>query len=222
MSNLSQLRARVDQRLADSVEKRWSSTALDEAIRTAVELYTDINPRRLITTVTLSSDSREIDLAAVSGLLLVRELWLPYTVASPEYPPNRRRFEYWIDSDLVRVVDGSDVASGEVARIFYEAIHAIEDLDSAAATTLISRDEGVIIVGAAAAAAFGRAAELLRGDKEARAQGVALRAWAEAMQDSFSASLRRVALRVAMAGVSHIELLPQLDRWDSKDRWGWS
>ena len=220
MSNLSQLRARVDQRLADSVEKRWSSTALDEAIRTALELYTDMNPRRLITTTTLSSDSREVDLSAVSGLLLVRELWLPYTAANPEYPPNRRRFEHWVDSGVVRVVDEPGITNGEVARIFYEAVHTIEDLDGAAATSLISRDEGLIVIGAAAGAALARSAELMRGDKEARAQGVALSVWAEAMQRSFSARLGMMAERVALAGASHIEL-PPLDRWDS-DSWGWS
>jgi len=61
-SGTPNLRDRVEARLQDSGNTRWSTDDLDEAIRSALELYSRESPARAITTIDISAAGREIDI----------------------------------------------------------------------------------------------------------------------------------------------------------------
>jgi len=153
------LRDRVESRLQDSGNTRWSTDDLDEAIRTALDEYSQKQPHHAIGTIALAAAGREISLSSLTGLLRVEKVWWDYDSSTPGYPPNWRQFEVWPGS-LLYIDDREQPASGEVVRVWYTKMHTIKGLDSATATTVPSEDVSTIVTGAAYHAARTRALEL--------------------------------------------------------------
>jgi hypothetical protein len=156
---LADIRNRVESRLQDSTNATWSTSDLDEAIRTALEQYSKYNPAHAIGTVALSAAGREIDISSLTAALQIEKVWWDYDSSDPSYPPNFRQFEVW-PGDLLYIDDREEPAADEVVRIWYTKMHTIEDLDSATATTIPADDEGTIVTGACHFAAHSRALEL--------------------------------------------------------------
>jgi hypothetical protein len=96
-TTLTALRDRVEQMIADVSNAVFSTAAIDEGIREALHRYSKKRPLQAIATLTLSASGREVSVSGITGLLDVSEVWLPYTAASPENPPNSREFEFWLD-----------------------------------------------------------------------------------------------------------------------------
>ena len=158
-NNLATIRDRVEARLQDATNARWSTDDLDEAIRTALEQYSKYKPTHALGTIALSSDGREIDISSLTGCLQVEDVWWDYDSSDPSYPPNYRQFEVW-PGDLLYIDDREEPESGDTVRVWYTKMHTIEDLDSATATTLPADDEGTIVTGACHFAAQMRSVEL--------------------------------------------------------------
>ena len=225
-ATLTALRERVEQKLADTGHNIWTPDDLGEAIRQAVHEYSKTRPRQAVDLVTLAAAGREIDVSAVTGLLQVVDLWLPYTAASPEYPPNRRPFRHWADLGLLVVVDdpaGSgfgEPAAGEVARVFYTAMQTLNGLDSATATTIPLDDESLLVTGAAGHAATSRAVDLAEKVSIDRLISQQVRAWGLNQLQEFRSGLRSIARQLATTSPPWVPLPPR-DRWD-QGRGGWS
>ena len=158
-TNLATIRDRVEARLQDATNTRWSTDDLDEALRTALEQYSKYKPDHALGTVDLSAAGREIDISSLSDLLRVEKVWWDYDDSDPAYPPNYRQFEVW-PGDILFIDDRTEPAAGETVRVWYTKMHTIEDLDSATATTVPVDDEGTIVTGACHFAAQTRAVEL--------------------------------------------------------------
>jgi hypothetical protein len=158
-ATLTTLRDRVEARLQDATNARWSTDDLDEAIRTALEQYSKYNPDHKLTTVNVSAAGREIDVSGISDVLQIEKVWWDYDSSDPTYPPNFRQFEVW-PGDVLYIDDRDEPQNGDVVRIWYTALHTLEDLDSATATTIPADDEGTIVTGACHFAAHSRAIEL--------------------------------------------------------------
>ncbi len=158
-SGTPNMRGLVQSKLQDSGATRWSTDDIDDAIRSALALYSDRNPNHAITTVTLSANGREIDISSITDLVRVEKVWWDYDSSSPGYPPNYRQFEVWPGAVLY-IDDRDEPQSGDVVRIWYTKNHTINGLDSATATTIYKGDEEYIAQGAAYFAARARAAEL--------------------------------------------------------------
>jgi hypothetical protein len=219
MSNLATIRDRVEQQLVDTGNSIWSADLIDEGLRQALAEFSLAIPLHAITTLTLSSDTRELDISTISGLLDVVALWLPYTAADPEYPPNTRPFEHWRDNDILYLGE-YEGQSGDVARVFYTAVQTIEDLDSAAATTLTGPQESILITGGAGFAASSRSLDLEEQVTLGARVAKEIQAWGEMRLERFRSQVAAEARRLALAGQSAVEL-PPLDRWD-RDGQGWS
>jgi len=162
------LRARVQSRLQDSGASRWSSTDIDDAIREALEQYSQVSPDHTIGTVTLSADGREIDISSLTDVVRVEKVWWDYDSSSPGYPPNWRQFEVWPGS-IIYIDDDDEPQDGDIVRIWYTKMHTVKGLDSATATTVPEEDVSYLVSGAAMFAARARAVELsetLTVDKE--------------------------------------------------------
>lgn len=158
-ATLITLRDRVEARLQDASNAKWSADDLDEAIRTALEQYSKYNPAHAIGTVELSAAGREIDISSLSDALQIEKVWWSYDSSDPAYPPEFRQFEVW-PGDVLYIDDREEPAVDDVVRIWYTKMHTIEDLDSATATTIPADDEGTIVTGACHFAAHSRALEL--------------------------------------------------------------
>jgi hypothetical protein len=156
---LADIRDRVEARLQDASNARWSTDDLDEAIRTALEQYSKYNPQHTLGTIALSAAGREIDISSLTGLLRVEKVWWDYDSSDPTYPPNYRQFEVW-PGDVLFIDDREEPAAGQTVRVWYTKLHTIEDLDSATETTIPEDDEGTIVTGACHFAAQMRAVEL--------------------------------------------------------------
>jgi len=160
---LANLRDRVEESLMDSGNTIWSTTTLDEAIRHALDEYFAVLPLRgassLALTAVLSANGREIDISGISGLVDVIDVWGPYVAADDK--PKVRKFDFWLDQQIVYVSDGEALETTETARIFYTKQHTLNGLDGASATTFRLGDDSLIVLGATGYACFSRATDLI-------------------------------------------------------------
>lgn len=208
---LAVYRERTRQTLADADSMIWEDDDIDEAIRQAAELYSRQQPAALNTTHTCTA-GREQDISAIEGLINVVTVWLPYTAADPEFPPNRQAFQYWPESKTLFLLEYEPNA-GEIARIFYSAAHTITDLDSAASTTVPAENAGIIAIGAAALAASSRAVDRAQKRNEIDvmvAQNI--RAWGQAQYSRFAAQLKAVTT-ARTANHTGAAAIPRLDKY---------
>jgi len=221
---LTTLRARVQGELADTGANIWSTDDLDIAIRRAlIEYSRQARAFQAITTVEFGSATRELDISAVTGLIDIERVWLPYTAADPEEPPNWRLFEYWEDSQLLYFPDGDRPADGDIARLFYTKMQTLNGLDSAASTTFSVEHEDLLIVGAAGHAAVQRGMDAAEEVTLDRNTSAVVQAWGQGRLSEFRYGMFFIKRSRGLEGQSHIEL-PALDRWDarlgySRSRW---
>ena len=217
MTTLADLRDRVEAQLVDTGNAIWTTTVIDEALRQSLALYSAVNPQRLNTTVTLASATREVDISGIAGLTDVLEVWLPYTAASPEYPPNRRSFEHWYDAQVIYLPVGDEPSASDVARVFYGKPQALQDLDGATATTLPPTDESLIVTGASGFAAISRSIDLAEQVTVGRGDAGNIERWGQARIAEFEAGLEDVATRIAATTTNaHVQILPN-DRFAGRD-----
>lgn len=211
-ATLATLRDRVEQILSDTSNTDWSTAELDEAIRHALDEYTQVSPHRAITTLTLAADGREISLATLTGLIAVSRVWWEYTAADPEYPPAWRAFEQW-PGNILWINTGREPATGDVVRVFYTARHTLTDLDSATVTTLPDEHASLIVTGAAAQAALNHAQSI---SNQINVDGWTPKRytdWATFKKASFDAGLSRIARQHAAQKAGIAPAYP-LDRWE--------
>jgi len=219
MSTLTAIRDRIEQRLNDTGNTIWSTNWLDEGLRQALAEWSLKLPYQAITTLTLASDTHELDISAVSGLLSVERLWIPYTSSDPENPPNWEAFEHWEDAQIVYMPD-REGQSGDVARIYYTTAHTINGLDSETATTLTVPVQSILITGAAAHAALNRALDIQEQVTLGRKTAAEIERWGAQQLTRFEADLDRMVRARSLRRRNHAHL-PPLDRWD-RDGGGWS
>ena len=155
---LADLITLVGGELKDTVEVSWTDEEITEFIRAALNAFSEVAPRKVAVDLDTVANQREYDLsdeAEYPGLLEVIDVWYPYDPLDPVYPPNRPPWS--VPQSLTLSLDVSDdptAATDEQIRLFYTALHTIEDLDSADATTLSDRAALLVVTGAAAKAAM--------------------------------------------------------------------
>jgi len=213
MTTLTMLRERLETTLQDAGHERWSSDDLDEALRRAMEEFSLVEPHEQVTTVTLSSTGREIDISSLSGCLQVSRVWWPYDAADPEYPPRWRPFEIW--GDTLYLDTDSEPAAGDVVRLWHTSQHTLDGLDGASSTTLPADAETILIAGAAGFAAQARAAELSETLNVDAGVVQRLSDYARQQLAAFHILLT-VRARQAAARQAGIAQAPALDRWEKR------
>ena len=191
--NLAAYRAAVRDQVRDASASVWTDDQVDTALRGAVEAYSRVTPRTVVATLTLPSGGREIGLASLPGLLTVREVWLPYTPSAPEEPPNRRYF-IPLTPTTVYLADGPEPSAGETARVFYLALHTVDGLDGATATSIPAWHAQGLALGAAAGLAEARARQLTEAENVTSATRRWAGDWARGWRAAWRAWLAEVAL----------------------------
>jgi len=158
-ATLSSLRNRVKARLQDQAALSWDNTALDEAIRTALEQYSKYNQDKVLTTIDVTNTGREIDISHIDDIIRVERIWWDYDADEPGFPPNYRHFDVWPGS-ILYIDDRNEPQAGDTIRIWYTRNHTLDGLDGATDTSIPGDDEGTIVTGACHFAAHTRAVEL--------------------------------------------------------------
>ena len=101
--------------------------------------------------------------------------------------------------------------SGGAARVFYSALHTIDDLDSASVTSVPPEHDSILVGGAAGQAAMTRALDLAEQVTVDRDAVERLTKWAHMELVTFGAELTRLA--IAYQSTGHVPM-PALDRWE--------
>lgn len=154
--------------LANAQIDQGMSLALEEYNRVALTPRSPVLPRDVIGTVTPALGAFEFSIATLTPVPeTVQRVWYPYTASSPENPPRARRFQTFRNAGTIsiRLGDGYAGDGSTTARIFYRALHTLNGLDSASATTFEASDDNLLCLGAAGYGCLARA----RGLNEATA-----------------------------------------------------
>lgn len=219
-ATLTTLRDRVEQMLLDTGNAIWTTGLLEEAVRQALHEYSNARMLKAIATLTLSSDTRELDISSISGLLEIERVWLPYDSSDPEHPPNWRNFEHWRDDQILFFPDANEPQSADVARIFHAKLQTLNGLDSETTTSFPIEDESLLVTGGAGFAAISRSVDVAEQVTLDRNTGSVLEAWGKFRLKDFRDGLARIAMIDALRESAHVDL-PPLDRFDRDGR-GWS
>ncbi len=206
----------LEKALMDTSNAYWSTAQLTRALRQALHLFSSYSPRRAVADVTLTAGSREATLS-LTGLLAVTGVWHPYTSAAPEYPPNVANWRML--TDAVLYLDIADLpATGDQARVFYLAQHALSGLDSATATTLAAAQEEIVLALAAGYACEQRAADCIG---EINVSDWTPAHWASEAQRRLGNALAQLGAldRQAQRGDTAPKSWP-VDKWDRGDLYG--
>lgn len=156
MSELLALRTLVQADLDDAAADTWTTAEIDRAIQRALSDYSHVRPQQNTGTLTIATAGREQSLSTLTSLIRVVRVWHPYTAATPEDPPEWRRFEHW--GTTLRILDGDEPAVAEVIRVYYTTPQTIHDLaGSTAVTSVAPEDEELIVLGGGAYAALEKA-----------------------------------------------------------------
>ena len=220
MSTLAQLRDRVEALLMDTANAIWDTGTIDEAIRQCLDEYNAVFPLTMETVIELPGDGREIALNALAGLIEVLEVWWPYDsdAVAETWPPNKvRGFRLWWDD--ARPVLFLDIAGGgqpqqdDEMRIWYAKRQTIQDLDSAAVTTIMTDHESSLVKGAAAHCALSRTVDLIEvAGADLYAIGL-LGTWGRAKEREWYTFLEALRKKSARRGAPWGQGW-RLDKWD--------
>jgi len=207
MSTLAQLEARVAARLIDASNAVFTTATLDEALQSALDEYTQAWPLTLETVITLPGDGREIALNGVSGLISVQEVWWPFDSDATQetWPPNQvRGFRVWWDDAqpvlFLNVKGAAQPQAADELRLWYSAAHTIQNLASAATTTVFPHHESGLVSGAAGYAVLSQDVNQLGAVRLDRDEAVAAREWGRAQLREFRAWLKAVAAQAPTHG----------------------
>ena len=208
-TTLTTLRTRVARILADAGGLAWSTDDLDEGIRKALFDYTLAIPLLKTVDIPITQDGRQVDISAITNMMHVTDVWLPYDPDNPE--PRRQPFRHWAQLGILFVQGGYIPRAGDVAHVFYQAYHTLNGLDGSTTTTFPDQHASAIALGAAAYCAASRAIELTDQVTVDRDAVERLQTWARRTMLDFQDRLKVLAGHAS--GVPHVPL-PPLDRYD--------
>ena len=220
MATLSQLRDRVEALLMDTANAIWDTGTIDEALRQCLDEYNAVFPLTMETVIVLPGDGREIALSVLAGLIEVLEVWWPYDsdATTETWPPNKARgFRLWWDDAqpvlFLEITGGGQPQQDDEMRIWYAKRQAIQDLDAAAVTTVMSDHESSLVKGAAAHCALSRTVDLIEvAGADLYAIGL-LGTWGRAKEREWYTFLETLRKKSARRGVPWGQGW-RLDKWD--------
>ena len=143
---LADYRDLLDDILATAVDDAtWTDDIFDQAIRQALEAYNDRFTYE--TEFTVTDTGRTQDLSSITALRDILALYYPWTDGAALEPRRRR---HRITADHTVYFEDCEPAAGETILVRHTVQHAIDDLDSATATTVPDRHATLLATSAAA------------------------------------------------------------------------
>ncbi len=204
-ATLATLRARVQVLLSDSGATAYTTTAIDEAIRQAMNDYSEIWPRQLDTVLTLPAAGREIALNSLADLTNVTAVYWPYDSLAEAWPPNLvTGFSLTFDDGqpLLTLTSktGAQPQADDELRLWYTTPQTLDGLDGAAGTSVNITHESWIALGAAGYAALLRAGDVSATYTESAQTQANLEQWGAMCLAQFRAKLAQLSLTATQRG----------------------
>ncbi len=139
------LRARLRRDLHDEdpAQQRWTDAELDRHLQRAVRELSLALPREAVATIT-APGGRQLDISSLTDLVEVEAVEFPVG----RFPPSLVPFSLW--GQTLTIVGESYPAAGEEVRIYYGALHRLDESGS----TIPQALEELVLLGAAAFAAL--------------------------------------------------------------------
>jgi len=142
--NLSEMitLVRQDLRDQDSQNYRWTDDELTRHINRAVREFSEEIPLPARATLPTTADSREVDISALAGRVMVEAVEYPLG----SFPPDYQQFTVW--GDTLTIISGVE-PDGSNCYIYYGALHTLD----AGGSTIPTKYEDIIAAGACGYAA---------------------------------------------------------------------
>ena len=144
--NLTEMRTIVRRDLhdEDASNYRWTNDELNSHIAHAVKDFSEAIPYEQKATKATTSGSRELNIATITGRIMVEAVEYPVD----KFPKNYQRFSLWGDTLALL---GDEMPDGANAYIYYGKLHTID----ATTSTIPAMHEDLIVAGAGGYAAAG-------------------------------------------------------------------
>jgi hypothetical protein len=126
----------------DSNNYRWTDNEVDRHIAQAVKAFSDRLPLEQKAALATANGSRELDIAALTGRVMVEVVEYP----AGRFPPVYQPFTLWGDTLTLL---GDEVPDGSYANIYYGQLHTLDTSTS----TIPAQYEDLIAAGAGGYAA---------------------------------------------------------------------
>ena len=133
---------RKDLRDQDSQNYRWTDDELTRHINRAVREFSEEIPLPARATLPTTADSREVDISALAGRVMVEAVEYPLG----SFPPDYQQFTVW--GDTLTIISGVE-PDGSNCYIYYGALHTLD----AGGSTIPTKYEDIIAAGACGYAA---------------------------------------------------------------------
>ena len=142
--NLSEMitLVRQDLRDQDSQNYRWTDDEITRHINRAVREFSEEIPLPARATLPTAADSREVDISALAGRVMVEAVEYPLL----SFPPDYQQFTVW--GDVLTIISGNE-PDGSNCYIYYGVLHTLDEDGS----TLPSKYEDIVAAGACGYAA---------------------------------------------------------------------
>lgn len=213
MTDLTDLRDRVEGLLTDSGNAEWSTSELDDALRLAIYELSTVLPVRAVTTIDAVASTWEYSLSSVTGLVAVVEVWYPYLSTHDTYKmPHPVKWRMLTDAILYLDIDEDPDADYDL-RVFYDKVQTLAALDSAASTSLDDAEKAALALGAAGYAAIGKGRDITNEVTIGSDASTRMEAWGKARLVEFRARIEALAA-VANAGEDSRIGWWSVDKWD--------
>jgi hypothetical protein len=145
MTTLTDIRTRVRKDLHDTdpATHRWTDTQLDRHVEHALDDLALAVPLEKTATLATTNGSRDLSLAALTGLIAVEAVEYPTGQYRPAYVPSSR----WGDT---LTLDVDPAPNGGNAKLYYTGRHTLDGSGS----TIPAHFEDIVVLGASAYAAI--------------------------------------------------------------------
>jgi len=126
----------------DSASYRWSDEELARQVSRALKEFSDEVPLPARATLPTVSDSREVDISALTDRIMIEAVEYPLL----SFPPDYQQFTVW--GDALNIISGGE-PDGSNCYIYYGRLHTLD----AGGSTIPARYEDIVAVGACGYAA---------------------------------------------------------------------
>jgi len=216
MSDLTELEDRIEALLDDSGNSVWSTSEIDQAIRLALADLSVFCPARAVTTMDAVDEQYEYNLASISGLIAVVEVWYPYLASDDSYKrPHPVQWRMLDETTLYLDIDEAADAAYDI-RIFYDKVQTLAGLDGAASTTLNEYEKSALVLGAAGYAALAWARSQQGQVTVGATTAEQIAAWGKARLGEFQQRTYALASQESAAEDARIGWWA-VDKWDKDD-----
>jgi hypothetical protein len=212
--SLPNLRTHIRNMLGDPGSNRYTNSHIDEALRRALQDFSQVIPNITSGSITLTTAGRTQDLSALSGLRTILAVQYPYDPADTEANYHDEYYFRVSSGSPMITIQGSNIPHiGDSISFTYTTAHSVETLDSAVINTVPTHYETVLVTGAAGYAAIFRSSYVSEAFGSRASDMNQLLSWGNQLMVNFRAMLDEC--RTTPLTQQRLPGQWKLDQWDT-------